>query len=67
MKFPAVWLKRSWPVGLAVPGAPPLLLAFSSDGAADDTDPLWHLTLCSLIAAVDAKLAHRAAASLQLS
>lgn len=42
--------------------SPPLLLAFSCDRAADDTDPLWHFTLCSLIAAADSGIAHHTAA-----
>lgn len=38
--------------------SPPLLLAFSCDRAADDTDPLWHFTLYFLIAAADSGTAH---------
>lgn len=58
-------LKPARPMGFAVLSASPLLRSswpFPCDRAADDTDPLWHFTLCSLIAAADSGIAHHTAA-----
>jgi len=54
-------LKQAWPIGFAILCTSPLLLAFSSDRGANDTDPLWHFTLCFLIAAADSGVAHHTA------
>lgn len=61
--YPLTLLKQADGIHNALCFPSPLpLLAFSRDRPADDTDPLWHFTLCSLIVAADSGTAHHTAA-----